>query len=63
MKELILASEKDAQDRSKSEAEKRGCGPVTTHWYETDGAKLVIPEKEIDSLTDLEKLLLQDRIL
>lgn len=34
MKHLVYATFAGADNRSRSEAQRRGCGPVTTHWWE-----------------------------
>lgn len=34
MKFLVYATRGGAENKSRSEAQKRNCGPVTTHWWD-----------------------------
>lgn len=50
MKFMVYATRAGADNRSRSEAQRRKCGPVTTHWWDvipgTDGNfALGIPDK------------------
>jgi hypothetical protein len=58
MKHLVYVTLTGADNRSRSEAQRRNCGPVTTHWWEVvegaDGSfACTIPEKpgEEDNLS------------
>lgn len=58
MKHLVYVTLTGADNRSRSEAQRRNCGPVTTHWWEVvegidGGFACAIPEKpgEEDNLS------------
>ncbi len=50
MKHLVYVTRAGADNRSRSEAQRRNCGPVTTHWWdivegEAGDFACTIPEK------------------
>lgn len=58
MKYLVYATRNGAENKSRSEAQRRGCGPITTHWWdvvegETGDFAVIIHEKagEEDNLS------------
>lgn len=58
MKHLVYVTLTGADNRSRSEAQRRNCGPVTTHWWdvvegEAGDFGVVIPDKpgEEDNLS------------